>query len=545
MNSDAIIVETDYSYDDAHNRTAKIVTEQIGSAAGQTTLSATYQYTNNLNQLDQYTDSVTGVTYSYSYDSNGNRTTSSSSDGSQSPKSYHYDRENRLINLVEGSTALRTIDLYLGTQASGPAAYEANYLETGSGPRQIYNYAYDYRTRRVLRDESSAGGSRTHISFSGGTSAQEYTGSAPTPTVEYIRGSDYGGGIGGILYTLRSGDASFKHYNARGDVVAATHNSGSLTYQAAYEAYGKHGDTASSQEWGTTQDRQQANTKDEDPTGLLNEGFRYRDLETGTFIIRDPLGFVDGPNVYTYVVQNSWTKFDPLGLKFEVEGDYEEDDDGNRTYQDADQQQIWDSLQEVRNSDWYNQKDADGNYSPFRQMDDSDTVVNIESSARHSYFERAKDSMGRDTDGGTIHLNLDDLANMRYAMDGNGSISKQSMSLESVLVHEGTHAFDWNYNREDYKGDWFNFFEQPKGDWNHFPYHLEKRAVDQADSYRSSVSEPERRIYLESSNSVWKFLNRDYRIQRMFREQRDDYNSSVAPNQRVTREHFRTGNLPQ
>ena len=39
-------------------------------------------------------------------------------------------------------------------------------------------------------------------------------------------------------------------------------------------------------------------------SGVRVEGFRYRDLETGTFITRDPLGFVDGPNVYTYVRQN-------------------------------------------------------------------------------------------------------------------------------------------------------------------------------------------------------------------------------------------------
>ena len=26
-------------------------------------------------------------------------------------------------------------------------------------------------------------------------------------------------------------------------------------------------------------------------------------------------GFVDGPNLYTYVVQNPWTKFDPEGLQ--------------------------------------------------------------------------------------------------------------------------------------------------------------------------------------------------------------------------------------
>jgi RHS repeat-associated protein len=66
---------------------------------------------------------------------------------------------------------------------------------------------------------------------------------------------------------------------------------------------------------GATQDRQKANTKEQDPTGLLNEGFRYRDPVTGTFITRDPLGFIDGPNMYTYVRQNPWTHFDPEGLQ--------------------------------------------------------------------------------------------------------------------------------------------------------------------------------------------------------------------------------------
>lgn len=42
---------------------------------------------------------------------------------------------------------------------------------------------------------------------------------------------------------------------------------------------------------------------------------RYRDLESGVFITRDPAGFVDGPNVYTYVRQNPWTSFDPDGLE--------------------------------------------------------------------------------------------------------------------------------------------------------------------------------------------------------------------------------------
>ena len=153
----------------------------------------------------------------------------------------------------------------------------------------------------------------TSLVFSGGTSVQEYTG-APggAPAVEYVRGSDYGGGVGGILYTLRSGTPSYTHENRRGDVVAKTNAAGSLTYQAQYAAFGQQVATS-----GSTQDRQKSNSKDTDPTGLVDEGFRYRDLETGMFITRDPAGFVDGPNLYTYVVQNPWTHFDPEGLDSE------------------------------------------------------------------------------------------------------------------------------------------------------------------------------------------------------------------------------------
>ena len=68
-------------------------------------------------------------------------------------------------------------------------------------------------------------------------------------------------------------------------------------------------------EWGTNPDRQQHSTKDEDPTGLQYFHHRYYEPETGVFMTRDPLGFIDGPNMYTYVSQDPWTKFDPLGLE--------------------------------------------------------------------------------------------------------------------------------------------------------------------------------------------------------------------------------------
>jgi RHS repeat-associated protein len=154
--------------------------------------------------------------------------------------------------------------------------------------------------------------------FSGGTSAAEYTvtaaaGSAWTvpsaATVQHVRGPDLGGGTKGLLYSLRNGLPKFNRYNGRGDVVAQSDIDGTTTWAASYQADGRR--TA---EAGTNVERHRACTKEEDPTGLLNEGFRYRDMETGTFISRDPLGHVDGPNVYCYVRQNPWTLWDPEGL---------------------------------------------------------------------------------------------------------------------------------------------------------------------------------------------------------------------------------------
>jgi RHS repeat-associated protein len=108
---------------------------------------------------------------------------------------------------------------------------------------------------------------------------------------------------------MRDGVASFNFYDSRGDVTTKTNSSGAVTFQTGYEAFGNQTVTS-----GSTLDRQRASTKEQDPTGLLNEGFRYRDPFTGTFLTRDPLGFKAGLNNYTYVHQNPWTHFDPEGL---------------------------------------------------------------------------------------------------------------------------------------------------------------------------------------------------------------------------------------
>ena len=277
---------SEYEYDRGDNRT-KLEKDTDGDFLVDEVYDYDYVDTDNfrLNQLQSFTRTEDGSlvdTISFTYDDNGNRLTRTDTHGTDN---YGYDRENRLIQLDDAT-------------ASG--------VET-------YKYTYDYRTRRVMRDEP---GDIDALSFADGTSAQEYHTDtdgdldANARLIEYVRGSDWGGGVGGILYTLRGTTPSFNHYNSRGDVVAKTDSTGTETWQASYEAFGTR-----TRESGATDDRQKANTKDEDPHGLLNEGFRYRDLEAGVFITRDPLGFVDGPNMYSYVRQNPWTYFDPLGLE--------------------------------------------------------------------------------------------------------------------------------------------------------------------------------------------------------------------------------------
>ena len=286
--SDSDTRVTGYTYDKANNRTRKVVSVNNVPTTDLTYTLGDGSVTWNSNQLAGYGPTGGAQSRIYAYDLNGNR--SGVSYGG-STDVYVYDDDNRLRSLNYQTAATPAV-------------------------RGIYAQLYDHRTRRVQKSQLSL---VTNVSFSGGTSVQERNGT--TVTRQYVRGSDYGGGIGGILYSMGANSTaaglSFSEYNSRGDVIGQTSATAIVTWQAAYEAFG----TRVRQAGTTPATPQRANTKDEDPTGLLNEGFRYRDLETGVFITRDPLGFVDGPNVYTYVNQNPWTHFDPDGLARDLGSD--------------------------------------------------------------------------------------------------------------------------------------------------------------------------------------------------------------------------------
>ncbi len=298
--------QVDYAYDDAHNRTDKNVT--IGGTTTQTDYTIKGG-TANSNQVTKITTG--GADTDLVYDSRGNRIirNQKNSGGTTTHYThYQYDHDNRLVTLAQWNSQPTLENGEPKTDTNG------NYTTT---PANAYSYLHDYRTRRVTRTEN---GLTTKVSYLGGTSAQEYEGT--TLKVEYIRGADLGGGIGGILYTDRAGTGiKHFHYNHRGDVTLKTtstshNNADKLDHVAVYEAFGE-----AIYESPTSTDRQQANTKERDPHGLIHSGFRERDGHL--FISRDPAGFVDTTNLYSYVACNPTTYWDPLGLKYSKQFDNE------------------------------------------------------------------------------------------------------------------------------------------------------------------------------------------------------------------------------
>jgi RHS repeat-associated protein len=430
--------ETSYMWDDADNRESKKVYE-IDGETSRLVHDMGYVY-NALNQLKTIDDTVAEEYFGYQYDANGARVYKNAYNMLTDVTvitTYDYDEDNRLTEVCVDSTT------------------------------PTHEFAYDYRSRRYYRGTPESDGSTKHMYcvFDGGLSIQEYTvpqalslPSSATLTTEFIRGEGMGGGVGGMVYSIKGGgtaneDIICSHANHRGDVIARTDSSGSLTSFALYEAYGTR-----PYEWpedgSGDPDRQKANTKEEETDlGLLNEGMRFRDLETGVFLTRDPIGYGDGPNMYCYVHCNPITRFDPLGLTvdyttlpkndlavlnelrsqdpvFNAQMEILEKSDHSFNFDDgkADKKVL---MFEGKETDGKNGVDDiqtikdGGDYTPKFSADSSDA-------------NKTKDGPGKGS-GGTIS----------WSASENGKTKDGEYDPKTVLAHETQHAVDANAGVRD------------------------------------------------------------------------------------------------
>ena len=282
---------TTYSYDPAGNR-ERMEVASLGGNDPQT-VTTTISSHDDLNRLLARTTTwlvgltpASTVTVSYAYDRNGSRIAETRSGTPE--RRLRWDAFDRLIGVDE---------------------VDAN------GQREIFSTRYDARTRRR---EVTEAGKTTFYRYDGGDCYRETT-QAGAATVEFVRGSGMGGGIGSILYSDRraaSGPVeSFAYNPAVGHTVATIAADGATVSTNRYEAFGNiHGST------GDSKNNRLANTKERSAVlGLDNHGFRYYDPAIGRYISKDPIGFGSGTmNHYAYTDNNPINRFDPLGLTYEV-----------------------------------------------------------------------------------------------------------------------------------------------------------------------------------------------------------------------------------
>lgn len=231
---------------------------------------------NNVNEL-----TIRGAT-SLTYDANGNLT----DDGNQK---YVWDELNRLIQVKDISNSV------------------------------IVDYYYNADNLRV--EKHHAGGTKEQFYYDGASVIEETDGSQNLVR-EYVNGGQY---IDEVILVANTVGASvtYNYYmtDLRYSVYGFLDSSGAVVERAKYDGYGKRTLTDSSYSIITTPVVDQAygytGIRHDTETGLQYYRARYFDNDLGRFINRDPIGYVDGFNLYRgYFIPNDtdWSGLDTPGL---------------------------------------------------------------------------------------------------------------------------------------------------------------------------------------------------------------------------------------
>jgi RHS repeat-associated protein len=155
-----------------------------------------------------------------------------------------------------------------------------------------------------MRRSKTVSGTRTDHIWDGANIALDITGAA---VVSYVRGI-------GLIASKTGTVFAYYVFNARGDVVQLTNNTGVVTRNYRYDAFGNEIDIVATD---TNPFRFCGEYYDKE-TGNYLLRFRYYSPKIGRFTQEDPIRDSNGGsfNFYTYCANNPIMFIDPSGLAF-------------------------------------------------------------------------------------------------------------------------------------------------------------------------------------------------------------------------------------
>jgi RHS repeat-associated protein len=220
------------------------------------------------------------------HDHNGNLT----GDGQFS---HEYDENNRLIRVTRLSDSIA-----------------------------VGEYVYDALGRRVIKLTDGDGDSiqtETRFYYDDARAIEDQDGIGTT-LATYV----FGNYVDEVLTMDRLGSRYFYHPNTLWSPHAITDATGTLAERYSYDAYGRVtvsdglGVLVADNTWGTPHSAISnritfTGRELDEEIGLYFYRARIYDCAKGRFLSRDPLGYVDGMNLYEYVRSNAINRVDPFG----------------------------------------------------------------------------------------------------------------------------------------------------------------------------------------------------------------------------------------
>jgi RHS repeat-associated protein len=314
---------------------------------------AAYTYNNGTEKLNRLTkavidDGTNNYAFNYAYDPAGNIKEMDVANGTSAPNhmTFNYDADNRITNSgfsydENGNLTQAVIDG--NTYKYGYDAADRLINVKDESDSMIASYTYDGNGNRLTK---TVNGVVTTYHYFDGQLLYETLSTDPENTIHalYIRSPQGALEAVSFNYVIGSGDNAYYyyHYNAHGDVIAVTDQSGNVYRQYVYDPYGniisvKDGSGNAvdiNSDSGFEHNYTYKGYRYDKETGLYFLNERYYAAGIGRFLTKDPvidLANTQSLNRYAYALGDPVNLKDDGGL-YAMPADYSKVDPNVQSY---------------------------------------------------------------------------------------------------------------------------------------------------------------------------------------------------------------------